>query len=319
MLDLITIGDVGIDTYYLLDSGDATVRHLKSEAGCELCFDLSEKIPVEEVHTTIGGNAANAAVGATKLGLNTSIVTTIGDDEDGRSIIYQLEKADVDLRNITRADKTNQTVALIYKGQRTLLVHHEERKYEFGNPPAAKWLYLTSTNIGGEKMNDDIVKYAQRYNARIVFSPGTIQRKAGPRPYGEILRITDVIIMNKEEAQDYTGVKDEDVNQMLDGLIALGPRYAVITDATAGSYASDSTDYYRCEAHKVDAIDSTGAGDAYASALTAALVQGKTLEEAMKWGSINAASVVQKIGPQLGLLSLTALQHRLADFNKKDR
>lgn len=311
MIDLITIGDVGIDTYYMLDAGDAAIRHCSAEKECELCFDLSEKISVEEIHICAGGNAANAAVGAARLGLKTSILTTVGIDADGKNILHILEREDVDLHNVKQDGFTNQTAALVYKGKRTLLVHHEDREYNLGDPKPARWIYLTSTNIGGYKMNEDIIRWAEANNSKLVYSPGTLQRKAGPSMYKNILEICDLIVMNKEEAVDYTKHNSDDISELLVKLLELGPAKAVITDALEGSYGSDGNNTYFVAASKAKTVDNTGAGDAYSIALTVGLAQGKSLPESMRWGSTNAASVVESVGPQKGLLSLTRLMNRL--------
>ena len=309
MIDLLVVGDVGIDTYYLLDNEDASVRHIGREKECELCFDMSDKIPVEQMEETVGGNAANVSIGSSRLGLKTALVSAVGRDEDGRLILCKLEKEDVELNYVKQSDKTNQTAALIYKSKRTLLVHHEDRKYSFDVSVPARWLYLTSTNVGGEKMNESIVDYVNKHNTKLVFSPGTLQRRAGAKIYKKILDICDLIIMNKEEAIDYvSGSSNEDNNVLLQKLGEYGPTRAVITDETRGSYGIDENEnLYISDICKSRAIDNTGAGDGYAIALTVALIKGKTLPEAMVWGSANAASVVEHIGPQQGLLSLPRL------------
>lgn len=308
MIDLLVVGDVGIDTYYLLDDEDASVRHIGKEKECELCFDMSEKIPIEQMQKTVGGNAANVAIGASRLGLKTSLVSAVGRDEDGRSILGKLEKEDVELDYIKQSDKTNQTAALIFKSKRTLLVHHEDRKYSFDVSAPARWLYLTSTNVGGEKMNESIIDYVNRHNTKLVFSPGTLQRRAGASVYKKILEICDLIILNKEEAIDYCGGNDKEINVLLNKLTEYGPTRAVITDETRGSYGIDENEnIYASSICESISIDNTGAGDGYAVALTVALAKGKTMAEAMVWGSANAASVVEHIGPQQGLLSLPRL------------
>lgn len=311
LIDILTIGDVGIDIYYLLDPNDACVRHIGKDREHELCFDLSEKIPVDEIHSTVGGNAANVAIGTSRLGLVTSILTEVGNDEDGRKIIHTLEKEDVNLDNITRGNITNQTIALVYKGQRTLLVHHQPRKYLFTNPKPARWIYLTSTNIGGDAIIDDIVKFANDNNSKIAFSPGTIQIKSGPHKYNPIIEICDLIVMNKQEAQQYLNNDSDNIELLLSKLQELGPGFSVITDGINGSYGFDGDENYKCKSVDVKTLDNTGAGDAYSAALVTALAKGENLREAMKWGSVNSASVVQFVGPQKGLLSLPKLQDQV--------
>lgn len=311
MTDLLVIGDIGIDTYYMLDNDDASICHTQKDNNDNLCFDLAEKIPVEEIKQTVGGNAANVALGATKLGLSTVLLSGVGKDDDGKTILHYLESHDIDLEHIDISGKTNQTVALVYKGQRTLLVHHEQREYDFHAPANVRWIYLTSTNVGGNKINGDIIDYIQKNNSKLVFSPGTLQRHAGPSRYRDLLENCDVIIMNKQEAQDYVGSDTDNITGLLEKLTSLGPEIAVITDTVHGSYGKHDDEIFSCDICPANTVDNTGAGDAYSTALTVALAQGKSLSEAMRWGSANAASVVGFVGPQEGLLNETQIHNKL--------
>ena len=103
--------------------------------------------------------------------------------------------------------------------------------------------------------------------------------------------------------------------EILDSLHRLGPRIAVVTDGPEGAYASDGTDRYRVPAYPDPSPpkERTGAGDAFSSALVAALVQDHGLGEAMSWAPINAMSVVQEVGSQAGLLSEETLLRCLKD------
>lgn len=310
MLDLTVIGDVAIDTYYLLDERDASVICSTRNRVCELCFELNEKIPVREIEITVGGNAANVAVAASRLGFETGIVTTVGNDADGKQILYKLEMEDVDLKQVESSGKTNQTVAMIYEGKRTLLVHHEDRNYNLTSLKPTKWVYLTSLSAQGGKIAQPLLDLIQNYNVKLIFSPGTYQRREGPKAYAELLEMTDVIIMNKEEAEDYTGKNKVSYNELLKALTDLGPTRAIITDDVNGSYGFDGVKYYKCGVCPAKVLESTGAGDAYAGGFSAAIMQGKTFEEAMSWGSANAASVIEHVGPQRGLLSIDKITKR---------
>ena len=312
MLDLITVGDASIDTFCLLDHEEADVQCNLDQTNCRLSLDYADKIPLKAMHHSVGGNAANVAVGAARLGLRASMVSTIGADEPSRKVIHTLEQENVDLNNLRRDGKTNQSVALIYQGERTLLVRHEPREYFFDNIPPAKWLYLTSLARGGEKIIDNIIKYSQDNNTKLVFAPGTLQLRLGAERYRNVLEATDIIILNRAEAIAYTGSSDKtEIPKLLEALIELGPEMAIITDGVGGSFGYDGGQLYQCAASPARKIETTGAGDAYASGLIAALNHRHDIGAAMKWGSIDSASVVQYIGPQKGLLTLPQISQLL--------
>lgn len=93
------------------------------------------------------------------------------------------------------------------------------------------------------------------------------------------------------------------MKDLLFSLKKLGPRVVVITDGINGSYALDEkANFYSKEALNVRIVSRTGAGDAYSSAFLAAIMSGKKIEDAMEWGTKNAASVIKLIGAQAGLL-----------------
>ena len=89
----------------------------------------------------------------------------------------------------------------------------------------------------------------------------------------------------------------------------------VVTDGPAGAYASDGRHRFRVPAYPDPAPpkERTGAGDAFASTLVAALSKGLPLDEALAWAPINAMHVVQEVGSQTGLLQEEALLRWLKD------
>lgn len=308
MADLLSIGDTSIDTFLILDHDEADIKCDLRDNGCKVCLDLSEKIPVKELHHTIGGNACNIAVGLARLGVDTAINTTVGKDENGKKIIFQLEKEGVGIDQVQQQGATNSSIALIYKGYRTLLVHHEEREYQFSE--GAKWVLLTSMAPGSEAIHQQIVNYVQNNNSKLVFSPGTYQRRAGANKYKDILELCDIITMNLEEAQDYTESGKADIKDLLNKLIEFGPEIAVITDGEKGAYAFDGSTFYKSDVIPTKVVEPTGAGDAFTSGFVAAIIAGHDIPQALTWGSINSSSAIEEIGPQKGLLSLPALRHR---------
>ena len=105
------------------------------------------------------------------------------------------------------------------------------------------------------------------------------------------------------------------VDDLLASLHRLGPEIVVVTDGPEGAYASDGSHRYRVPAYPDPAPpkERTGAGDAFSSALVAAMVKGLPLEAALAWAPANAMSVVQEVGSQSGLLSESRLRTYLAN------
>src|SRR3989344_4119931 len=106
--DILAIGDTTIDAFIRLK--DASVYCDINHEHCMLSMRFADKIPyefVEEIPAV--GNAPNAAVSAARLGLKTGLVTNLGDDENGRECLAELQKEGVDagLSTIHKGAKTN--------------------------------------------------------------------------------------------------------------------------------------------------------------------------------------------------------------------
>ena len=91
----------------------------------------------------------------------------------------------------------------------------------------------------------------------------------------------------------------------------LGPKIIVITDGINGAYARDGENYYFMPVYPHQPFERTGAGDAFSSTFVAGLAMGKSIEEALMMAPINSMSVVQKIGAQAGLLTLSEIEKYL--------
>jgi ribokinase len=111
-----------------------------------------------------------------------------------------------------------------------------------------------------------------------------------------------------------TGKGYDSIRDLANGLHDLGPHVVVITDGPNGSYASYDFKLVTIPNYPDPAppLDRTGAGDAFASTIVAALAMGETMDTALTWAPINSMSVVQELGAQKGLLSLDKLKKYLA-------
>src|SRR3989338_5907459 len=112
MFDLISIGDATEDVFMQLK--EASVHCEKGTSKCTLCMDFATKIPVDRVDKLIGGNAANVAVGASRLGMRSAFYCVLGKDEQGELIKILMVKDNVSTKYIQlkKNTKTNYSVEL---------------------------------------------------------------------------------------------------------------------------------------------------------------------------------------------------------------
>lgn len=303
--DVISVGDALVDAFLTIK--DASSHMTLDQAGGSLCVGYGKKIPVDDCQFLLGGNACNVSVGVARLGLKSALCAEIGDDEFSLKILNGLKKEVVaqDLIIQGKERSSSFAIGINFRGERTLFVDHvtREHNFSFANV-SAKWMYLTSIGDYFERAYESSVDFCVKNNVSLAFSPGTKQLGKGPFYNQSILQKTKLLFVNKEEAKRILNAKTDDVNELLVALKKLGPAVVSITDGDNGSYAIDEQgDRYELGLASGEAVERTGAGDAYASGFLSAYIKGQKVPDAMRWGSVNAASVIGMVGAQPGLLT----------------
>ncbi len=311
---MLAVGDASENIFLELE--EAAVHCSEGTNKCTICMSWADKIPVRAVHRLIGGNAANLAVGSARLGMKTAYYLELGDDDAGNKIYNILRKEGVSTGYVfkKRHVETNFSAVLNYHAERTILVYHVRRNYKLPGMDDSDFVYYTSMGEGFEAIHPALLKYLKKSGAKLGFNPGTFQMRAGVKAFKEILKRTDVILLNKEEARLFTNSDSNDFKVLLGNLLKLGAKTAVVTDGPNGSYASDGKEFYYQNIYDTPVLERTGCGDSYSTGFLAALAYGSDFREAMRWGTMNAAFVIQKVGAQPGLLRLGQMK-KLLDAN----
>jgi ribokinase len=314
--DFLAVGDITTDAFIRLK--EAHVNCSINKEDCEICMKFADKIPYEFVEVVRAvGNSPNAAVAASRLGLSSALVANIGNDENGEECLETLKKEKVATKFVTkhRGSKTNYHYVLWYQDDRTILVKHEDYQRVFPENVKAKYVYLSSIGDHTEEYHRAIADHLGKHpDTKLVFQPGTYQMKFGTDVLKDIYARTEIFFCNTEEARRILKTESEDIQTLLESLHALGPKIVVITDGAKGAYASDGKETWFMPPYPdpKPPYDRTGAGDAFASTFTSAIILGKTIPEALRWAPINSMSVVQEIGAQRGLLTQEKLGAYLA-------
>lgn len=330
-IDVICVGDAKLDIFLTIDENNLHVKLDNSTR--ELHFGFGEKIEIKKMSLSVGGNAANVAVGTSRLGLKSSLVAEIGKDQFSQKIINSLTKENVDLelvKQITNEDSSI-TVGINFKGDRTLFTEHVQREHDFDfGEKTAKIIYLTSLGPTWEKAYEKTLDFTEKNNIKLIFNPGTLQIEKRNSIVWHIISKSDVLFVNKEEAEELLYGKEINlplnsqnyVKKLLYGLKSLGAKIVVITDGNNGSYTMDEThNTYQLGIIPCEVVEKTGAGDAYTSGFISAILNGRNIEEAMRWGTFNSEGVIQEIGAQKGLLTKEQMLNKLNfndDFKAKE-
>jgi ribokinase len=309
-VDVLSVGDVVTDAFIRLFEDQAVTY--ENEQGKWLAMKYATKIPFEKAIVVEGvGNAANGAVSFNRLGLKCGFVTNVGEDKYGRGIIAALHANNIDTRwvRVNPGKKSNYHYVLWYKEERTILINHEQYDYNWPNlrtNEAPKWIYFSSIAENSLEFHDQMVEWLDIHpETKLALQPGTFQMKFGAERLARLYKHTDILVLNKEEAALVGGGDIHDIHSLFDALHQLGPVVVCITDGPNGAYASSAEGRFFMPIYPdlAPPIERTGAGDAFASTFTAAVMKGKSIQEALMWGPINSMNVVQHVGAQEGLLT----------------
>ena len=311
-LDLISIGDTQHDVFLELEEEIKILDDRKTKMKY-LGLVYAEKIPVKKFTSVLAvGNSANVAIGSSRLGLKTAFYTVLGSDIIGKEelAVFQKEKVFPDYIVWDKQHGSNFSAVLNYRAERTILVHHERRTYVLPQLAPAKYIYMSSMGLGFEKIHTSLIRYIKKHDVNMGFNPGSFQMKAGLKKLAPIVRSSTVFFVNREEAETLLKKRGE-IKQLLRSLRLLGPKIVVITDGPKGSYSFDGSQFLFLPIFPARVVERTGTGDAYSTGFLTGLAHGKSVKEAMRWGTINSASVLEHIGAREGLLTKKELELKL--------
>lgn len=319
MLDVLCVGDVIYDMFLKPHEAEMleSCKKSRTRVACEpmLCFGYGEKITVEELNYSLGGSAANVAVGLRKLGMDTGIVSFIGRDYAGDKIKEKLESDGVSIDQLMIDDRieTSFSTILRHKLERTILIYRDKFDYSRLKLPKtkkAKWLYISHMGKGYEEIYKKATALASEKNVKIVLNPGKVQLKEKHKYFLSLLKLTEVLILNKEEAEFLVNSRFPlETKELYYKLSDFGVKNVVVTNGKKGAYArGEDKKIYHEKAISVETVEKTGAGDAFSAGFLASYMDNGDLSRALKWGIINGAKVTEKIGAQYGILTKSEIE-----------
>jgi len=313
--DLVSIGDITTDAFIRLKEPGAhcDIDH----NNLELCMGFGDKVPYEFVEIVRAvGNAANAAVGASRLGLKTALVSNLGEDKNGAECIDVLKNENISCDYVVthQGKETNYHFVLWFEDDRTILTKHNEYERKFPDIGEPKWVYMSSIGGGTETYHEEAIGYFEKHTSiNVLFQPGTYQIAQGTDKLSRLYKRTYLVAVNKKEAKKILNTQSNDFGALLQGLAELGPKMVLITDGEKGAYFFDGTQKFFMPTFpdSKPPYERTGAGDAYTSTLVSMLSMGKSPTEALRYSAVNSMSVVQQVGAQKGLLTLSQIEEKL--------
>jgi ribokinase len=165
----------------------------------------------------------------------------------------------------------------------------------------AKWLYLAPlTGLLAESF-EELVNFAKERKVKVAANPSIAQLSL-PN-FASIAQKLDILFLNQEEASFLTKIPVEQEKEIFSAIDAMCPGVAVMTKGGNGVTVSDGKNIYSAlpsENRKI--VDTTGAGDAFASGFVSEFMKSANIEKSIQLGMANSVGCISKIGAQHGLL-----------------
>jgi len=274
---------------------------------------VGQKLDLDEVIFSTGGNVTNAAVTFARQGLHSKYAWCLGDDAPSETILQSLDKEGVDTSHVHQSDRFKASYSVILMlsgGERTILNYKgsmptaKDRELDLSIIEQGEWIYISS--LGDMDLLERIITRAAKHGVKVMLNPAGVELQQADKLKG-LLEDVEVLAVNKEEAQMI--VHGETLDELVRHLTHYVP-VAVVSDGPKGVVATDSKTIVTAGMYEdVPVVDRTGAGDAFGSGFLSAFAQGKTLKEAIIFASANSTSVVQFVGAKDGILHKDVTLH----------
>ncbi|MCD6363557.1 MAG: ribokinase [Synergistetes bacterium] len=250
-----------------------------------------------------GGKGANQAISCARLGVETYIVGCVGDDPFGSELLERLKAEGIDVSFVRRAGgiSTGLAVILLLPDGENSIVISPGANYELEVKDllsAREALIKASVLLLQLEVPVEIVieaaKIAKNGGSTVILDPAPAKRLPD-----EIWKLVDIVLPNEVELRLLTG--EEDVLAGGRKLVEMGVKSVIVTLGENGALLINQDGYMSFPAVKVDVVDTTSAGDAFAGGLASALVKGWNIEDAIRFATCAGALACTRLGAQPSL------------------
>jgi len=261
-----------------------------------------------------GGSAANTVVGLARLELKTGFIGKVAADREGNFLLDEFKKEGVDINGITVSEKGRSGTVMGFidpKGDRALYVdpgvndHIDFKDIKLDHVSTTKFLHLSSF-VGEKPFKAQKQLIEQLSSVKISFDPGAIYARKGLEALKPIIQRSYAMFPNEKEVGLLTG---QDYREGAKTFLELGADLVAVKLGKRGCYVTDGKESHLIEPYKVEAVDTTGAGDAFCAGFIYGLIKRKDLYECGRLGNFVASRCISKMGARTGLPKLADLKN----------
>lgn len=323
-MKVVCIGNALVDKVCLLPNDDI-LREENLPKGSMQLINSEEskrlKTRLEELKSEIatGGSAANTANGIANLGVSTTYIGMVGNDELGDFYEKDMKENNISTHIFRSPDMaTGLALALVSKdGERTFATHLgaavtlsadniNETLLE-----GYDYLHIEGYLISNNELFNKIIDCAKKCGVKISIDLASYNVVEENLEYLKtVCKGVEIIFANEDEARAFT---QKDAEAALDE-IAEYANIAVVKIGAKGSLIKHNGQKLRIEETKRNKIDTTGAGDMYAGGFLAGLCKGEDLTKCGKLGSILAGNVIEIMGTKMDAQRWTKIEEEIAEL-----
>lgn len=300
MYELVSIGSLTIDLYFHGES--LTVRDGR--------FDLAYggKYYVDHFHESIGGGAANVAIGVSRMGVNVTLKTTIGDDGFRTFVEERLQKEHISYLH-SHFEKSYQSISCILltsKGEKTVVNYRTPHQHIFSSDRDKNGLLRTQVvffaNLTDVSFTEKVetMQYFKKNKKFIIANLGAEDCRRSREQIQALLANVDILIVNQYEYADLMKLHPDKIpfnSNLYYDLKIPSLKVLLVTQDKHGSHGYTAEGYYyQAAIEPPQLVDSTGAGDAYSAGFIASYLKDHNVPQAMEVGAKLATATLTKIG-----------------------
>ncbi len=286
MNNVIVAGSINMDIVAL------TQRHPK----------IGESIVGSDVQYFPGGKGANQAIASTKLGSKTTMIGMVGNDSSGKKLVEFLDGQGVVNRISTTTEAPTGTALITVSTQtadNTIVVipaaNLELTEREVADTEIVEGDVLVSQFEIPEDTIRSFFKRGRQYGAMNILNPAPAKPVSS-----QLLDLVDILILNESELETISGntvnVDDDLTLSAAVENIRMKCGVVIVTLGEKGVFSCIYGETLRTEGLKVQALDTTGAGDCFVGAFASRMANGSSIEEAIQFGNLAASICVTKKG-----------------------
>ena len=247
--------------------------------------------------SNIGGKGANQSCAIKFLGGDVTFYGAVGNDDNGKRVQNFLKEAGL-AANLKFSDKLSTGAASITidsnTGENSIIVvpgaNYDIHKEDIDKIDFQKYdiiLLQLENNIDAVTY---VIKKAKQNGLIVILNPAPFHEV--PK---EIYDDIDLFIPNEHELEQFTPEIKGSIKDRCHYLLNEGVKHIIVTLGSKGSFYIDNEKSFYVASHKVDAVDTTGAGDSFCGALVTALAEGIEIKEAMEFASkVSSITVTRK-------------------------